>query len=141
LITVHIRNNVGTSVPIRLFEFGNPASFDPATDPKVNIKEISQTAGNEVGFSFEFTNELYQQLSTNNQPYTVGAEVQVTYDNSNVKKRSLLQNQGDGSELIRYSSEVTIGTGNDDTRGNTDTQGNSYLIIVNIILLLLAFLF
>jgi len=144
LITVHIRNNLNSSIPLRLFEFGNPASFDPSVDPKVNIKEISQTAGNEVGFSFQFTNELYQQLTTNNQPYTVGAEVQVTYDNKNVKKRALLQNQGDGSELIRYSSEVTIGTGRDDTRdtrGNTDTQGNSYLIIVNIILLLLAFLF
>jgi hypothetical protein len=145
LTTVHIRNSLDTSIPIRLFEFGNPAIFDPTVDPKVNIKEINQTARNEVGFSFVFTNELYQQLTTN-QPYVVGVEVQVTYDNTQVKKRGILQDLGDGVEHKRYSSNFTVGgngTGTGTGRGTESEStgmGNSFFI-VNIILLLLAFIF
>jgi len=138
LITVHIRNNLDTSIPIRLYEFGNPASFDPSTDPKVNIKEITQSAGNEVGFSFDFTNELYQQLTSNNQPYVVGVEVQVTYDNTKVKKRGILQSQGDGTELKRFASNITVATGKE---SDTTGMANSYFVMNIILLFLVAFLF
>jgi fibro-slime domain-containing protein len=134
LITVHVRSNSNTSLPIRLFEFGNP-TFDPTNDPKVDIKEITRTDKNYVGFSFVFTQELISQLSKD-QPYVVGAEVQVTYDNTGTKKRAILQSTGD--ELKRFSSNVTF---RNDTGKDTDT-GDSYLAIVNIILMfLLALLF
>jgi hypothetical protein len=136
LVTVFIRSDNASSVPIKLWDNGNPAVFNSNEDPEVDIQVIPGTTGNRVGFSIVLSHRL-SELLNNSTKFIIGAEVQVFYEGLEGQKRFVLSA---GNDKVSYSTSVNVDDHRDEETYDRK-QGSALSVLVNIILLFLVFLF
>jgi len=110
-------------------------TFDAESDPKADLKIVDRTPGNEVAFNFIFSKELSTLLKANQKTnFSVGAEVQVNYVNSQ-KRRFAEEILAGEVETDTYSTSSEVedptltvtasGTGATGTTGSaTGTTGS-----------------
>jgi hypothetical protein len=156
LVTVSVRRE-GEKIPIRLIEKTKVVIFlDVDTDPKAAIAIDDRTDGKQVGFNFVFSKELSSLLKANSKTtFTIAAEVQVTYVNSQ-KKRFANEVLAEESEADTYAGTAEIedpdntntgsatsgsGTSGSATTGSGKTESSNAIAVCASFLLMIVALF
>jgi len=135
LETVTLRIMGSSNNILRLFQNGSAA--DNTYDS--NIQAIQRSLGNEIGFSFMFSDSLVSALNaTIKTQITVGAEVLVVYNNGGSStKRGLMAGGGQEKTSFATTNELDSNTNNN----NNENSNIGSVLLGSLLLVLMSMLF